>query len=45
MTSEDLKLREKAPKEVYIHDKTLPKVKAKILLCHKTHLVSFLNNN
>ena len=26
MTSEDLKLREKAPKGLHVHDKTLPKV-------------------
>lgn len=44
MTSEDLKLRENAPKDLYAHDKTLPEVKKNILLRHMTYLLSFMNN-
>lgn len=34
MISEDLKLRKKAPKDLYGHDKTLPKVKKQNIIIH-----------
>ncbi len=41
MTSEDLKLRENAPKDQYGRDKTLPKVKKNVLLRHMTFVVIY----